>query len=201
MSATSSLGRRTAAGLQPGSRPFFGQWREPVERAGHRADRRIGDAGVKGRGVELGMAEQNLDDADVGVLFQQMRGEAVAQRVRRHALLDAGGLGSAMDGAIELAGGERLERIATGKQPSPRQQHAQVSALAPPGAQQLEQLCRQHVAWRSLRPLPCSTRSSMRSESTSPTVSATTSETRSPAPYAVANAALYFGPGVACSSR
>src|SRR5215469_10795089 len=77
----------------------------------------IGDAGVKGRGVELGMAEQNLDDADVGVLFQQMRGEAVAQRVRRHALLDAGGLGSGMDGAIELAGGERLERIATGKQP------------------------------------------------------------------------------------
>src|SRR5262252_2710034 len=58
MSATSSLGRRTAAGLQPGPRPSFGQWREPVERAGHRADRRIGDAGVKGRGVELGMAER-----------------------------------------------------------------------------------------------------------------------------------------------
>jgi hypothetical protein len=40
----------------------------------------------------------------------------------------------------------------------------------------------------------------MRSESTSPTLSATTSETRSPAPYAVANAALYFGPGAAWSS-
>jgi hypothetical protein len=40
----------------------------------------------------------------------------------------------------------------------------------------------------------------MRSESTSPTLSATTSETRSPAPYAVASAALYFGPGAACSS-
>src|SRR5215469_8382992 len=34
--------------------------------------------------------------------------------------------------------------FATGKQPSPRQQHAQVSALPPPGAQQLEQLRRQH---------------------------------------------------------
>src|SRR5215469_2432916 len=55
--------------------------------------------------------------------------------------------------------------------------------------------CGDSMAWRSLRPLPCSTRSSMRSESTSPTLSATTSETRSPAPYAVANAALYFGPG------
>jgi hypothetical protein len=40
----------------------------------------------------------------------------------------------------------------------------------------------------------------MRSESTSLTLSATTSETRSPAPYAVANAALYFGPGAAWSS-
>src|SRR6516164_3302484 len=56
----------------------------------------------------------------------------------------------------------------------------------------------------ALRPLPRSTRSSMGSESTSPTLSATTSETRSPAPHgsglrpargqapAVANAALYF---------
>src|SRR5437773_2029531 len=55
------------------------------------------------------------------------------------------------------------------------------------------------MACRSLRPLPRSTRSSIRSESTSPTLSATTSETRSPAPYAVASAALYFGPGAACS--
>src|SRR5438132_8058086 len=57
-SATSSLGRLTAAGLGSGSRPPRGQWREPVERAGHVADRGVGDAGVTGRGVELGMAEQ-----------------------------------------------------------------------------------------------------------------------------------------------
>src|SRR5271163_797365 len=59
MSATSSLGRRTAAGLRSGSRPPFGQRREPVERAGHAADRGIGDARVTGGGVELGMAEQH----------------------------------------------------------------------------------------------------------------------------------------------
>src|SRR5215831_16420246 len=53
---------------------------------------------------------------------------------------------------------------------------------------------------RPLPPLPRSTRSSMRSESISPTLSATASETRSPAPYAVANAALYFGADAACSS-
>src|SRR3954469_26071563 len=34
----------------------------------------------------------------------------------------------------------------------------------------------------------------------STTLRATTSETRKPAPYAVANAAWYFGPGRACSS-
>ena len=65
---------------------------------------------------------------------------------------------------------------------------------------------------RLLPPLPRSTRSSMRSESMSPTFNATTSETRNPAPHgsglwpargqapAVANAALYFGADAACSS-
>ena len=38
-----------------------------------------------------------------------------------------------------------------------------------------------NIAWRSLRPLPCSTRSIMRLESTSDILSETTSETRSPA--------------------
>ena len=78
MSATSSGERPTAAGLRLGSWLHWSQRREPVERAGHSADRLIGDAGVKSRGVELGMAEQDLDDADVSVLFQQMRGEAVS---------------------------------------------------------------------------------------------------------------------------
>ena len=142
-----------------------------------------------GRAAPRPSPGQALDDADVGVLFQQMRGEAGPQRMRRHSLLDAGGLGRGMDGAVELAGCERLKRIAARKQPAPRQQHTQASAVPPPGAQQLEQLRRQHGMavprlreGRLLRPLPCSTRSSIRSESTSPTLSATTSETRSPAP-------------------
>ena len=45
-----------------------------------------GDVGIERGRVELGVAEQDLDDADVDVLLQQMRGEAVAQRVRRHPL-------------------------------------------------------------------------------------------------------------------
>ena len=56
-----TLGRRTAAGLHSGSRPPHRQRCEPVERAGYVADRGIGDASVKGRGVELGMAERTRD--------------------------------------------------------------------------------------------------------------------------------------------
>ena len=108
------------------------------------ADRGVGDAGVKRGGVELGVAEQHLDDADVGVLLQQVGGEAVPQRVRRHPLLDPGGLGGGVDGAVELAGRERLDRVAAREQPAARQQHAAPPALPPPVAQQFEQLRRQH---------------------------------------------------------
>jgi|HubBroStandDraft_6_1064221.scaffolds.fasta_scaffold286727_2 hypothetical protein len=97
-----------AAGLRSGSRRPLGQWCEPVERAGHATDRAVGDAGVKGRGVELGVAEQHLDDADVGVLLQQVRGEAVPQRMRRYPLFDPGRLGGGVDGAVEL--GSRAAR-------------------------------------------------------------------------------------------
>src|SRR5712691_3895592 len=143
-SATSSLGRLTAAGLGSGSRPRRGQRREPVERADHTADRGGGDAGVKRRGVELGVAEQYLDDADVGVLFQEVRGEAVPQRMRRYPLVDPGSLGGGVDGAVELTGRERLDRVAPREQPGTRQQHAAAPTLPPPGTQQFEQLRRQH---------------------------------------------------------
>jgi hypothetical protein len=53
---------------------------------------------------------------------------------------DPGGFGSGMDSVVELAGRERLERIAAGKQPAARQQHAQAPAFSPPGTQQSEQL-------------------------------------------------------------
>jgi hypothetical protein len=90
------------------------------------------------------VTEQDLDDADVGVLFQEVGGEAVPQRVHRHPLLDPGGLSGGVDGAIDLTGRERLDRVATGKQPAPRQQRAAAPALDPPITQQLKQLRRQH---------------------------------------------------------
>jgi hypothetical protein len=46
------------------------------------------------------------------------------QRVRRYSFLDPSSLGRGMDGAVELARRERLERIVAGKQPAPREQYA-----------------------------------------------------------------------------
>jgi hypothetical protein len=47
------------------------------------------------------MPEQDLDDPDIGVLFEQMGGEAVPQRMRRHPLFDPGGFGGGVYGACE----------------------------------------------------------------------------------------------------
>src|SRR5687767_14305143 len=83
LSATSSVGRPTAAGsglrwpLPLGRRP------EPVERAHYRADRGAGDPSVERGGVELGVAQQDLDHPNVDVLLQQVGREAVPERVRR----------------------------------------------------------------------------------------------------------------------
>ena len=51
---------------------------EPVERADHGAHRTSRHLGVEGGGVQLGVTEQRLNDADVDAVLQQMRGEAVA---------------------------------------------------------------------------------------------------------------------------
>ena len=62
---------------------------QPLERALDVADRVDGDAGVERGRLQFGVAEQDLDHADVDVLFEQVSGEAVPQGVRRDALGDA----------------------------------------------------------------------------------------------------------------
>ena len=65
------------------------------------------------------MSEQDLDHANIDVLLQQMGGEAVPQRVRRHALGDLGRLRRRVAGAVELTRGDRVERIVAREQPAP----------------------------------------------------------------------------------
>ena len=93
---------------------------ETLQRADDVADGLGGDAGVKRRAVELGVAHQNLDHANIDAAFQQMGGEAVPQRMRRNALVDAGGVGGGVAGAIELARCQRTDAVLPGKQPALR---------------------------------------------------------------------------------
>ena len=54
---------------------------EPLQRAGDVADRVDGDARVERGRLQLGVAEQHLDHANIDVLFEQMRGDP---RVKPH---------------------------------------------------------------------------------------------------------------------
>ena len=88
--------------------------------ADDRADHVGGDLGIERRRVDLGMAEQDLDQANIGILLEQVGGKTVPQRVRRHGLLDPGHAGGGVNGAIELPRRHRQHRITAGEQPERR---------------------------------------------------------------------------------
>src|SRR4051794_23750599 len=97
MSATSSEARTGSAG---GCDLSGLEHRQLVQRAGYGAHRSGCDLGVKGRVLELRVAEQDLDDADIGAVLEQVGGEAVAQRMRADPLGDVGGLRRLDDDAV-----------------------------------------------------------------------------------------------------
>jgi hypothetical protein len=66
------------------------------------------------------MAQKCLNHANIDILLEEVRGETVPQCVWRHALPDPRGLGGGTDSAAELAGRQRLDRVAAGKQPASR---------------------------------------------------------------------------------
>ena len=65
ISASSTAGRDKRAAVSRASHL------QKVERAGDLADRVDRDTGVERRGVELLVTEQNLNDADIGLLFNR----------------------------------------------------------------------------------------------------------------------------------
>src|SRR5260221_14327148 len=138
ISATSKAGRDTRASASAGRPDLLELERDMLQRAHDLADGLGGDAGIECRGVEPGVTEQHLDDADIDVLLQEVGGKAVPQGVQRDALVDLRHLGCGVAGAIELARGHRLRRIAAWKQPTPGPRRP------PPGPQEIEQARREH---------------------------------------------------------
>src|SRR5277367_5705724 len=141
MSATSREARTASAGGCDLSGP---EQAELVERADHGAHRSGRNLGVEGGVLQLGVAEQNLDDADVDAVFQQMGGKAVPQRVRSDPLGDLRGLCRLDDDAMELPGADWLHGVLSWKQPTVAMHHALLVPDLPPLAQQGEQICREH---------------------------------------------------------
>ena len=84
------------------------------------------------------MAEQHLDDADIGAVLEQMRGEAVPERVDRHPLVDAGGGPRRAAGRIQHLHVDGAIGVPAGKQPALRLRQTPVD---PQDAQKLR---RQH---------------------------------------------------------
>jgi len=68
----------------------------------------------------------------------------VAQGVGRHALVDLGGVGSKVDGAVELPRAQRVGRIQAREQPASRQDLALGVTQAPPCAQPFQQYRAEH---------------------------------------------------------
>src|SRR5690242_7465568 len=109
MSATSTAGRDNGRGSA-------GHLQQQVERACHLADGTDGDAGVERRRVELLVSEQNLDDPDIGLLLEEMRGKAMPQCMNADALGNAGACRGQANEPVELARTHMLPAVAR-KQP------------------------------------------------------------------------------------
>jgi hypothetical protein len=147
---------------------------ELIERAGNRADHVGRDLRVKRRRLQLRMSKQNLDQANIDILLQQMGGKLCRSVCGVTRLLI-----SAMLAAIWTA---RVScRVVIGSIGSrPGNNHTLGRAMQYQSRRKSNNRG-DSMARRSLRPLPRSMRSSMRLESTSATFRATTSETRRPA--------------------
>src|SRR5260370_13094843 len=106
MPASSRAGRGM---LFPGfGRGLGGLLVEPVERTEGGADELGRYRRITRRGFDQAMAQQDLDDAHIRAVLQQMRGEAVPERMDGHSLAQAAALPGVAAGLLQRVGVEML---------------------------------------------------------------------------------------------
>ena len=89
--------------------------------------------------LQLLVAEQDLNDADVDLLFEEVSRKTVSQDMHRDWLVDLGGECGGVDGPVELAGTDRLDRVQSREQLAALKHLALGTGDSPPAAQALKQ--------------------------------------------------------------
>ena len=140
-----------------------------------------GDAGVARRRIELVVAQNRLNQTDVRALLQQVRGEAVPQRMQGDGSAHARGfegrwkrrlsgiLSAAYLACVTEKRGAPLGGTPASKRIGRSFHHCRKSSSTSSGS----------MTWWSLRPLDCTTRMTPCALSTSPALSLATSPARS----------------------
>ena len=81
---------------------------QAVERALDLMEPGLGEVGVDGGGVEALVAEERLDDTQVGAALDEVGGEGVAERTGGDALVHTRALPRQAEGALDAGGVDRL---------------------------------------------------------------------------------------------
>ena len=115
--ATENIGDLEWRGHRRGSVGRRQLRRQKVERTLCCADRASRHACVARRRRQIRVAEQNLDDADVHAIFQEMRREAVPQNMHADVFVEPGGLGCGSACGVKDGRFDWPVLVATGKQP------------------------------------------------------------------------------------
>ena len=88
-----------------------------VQGASDRGEAFASDVQVTKGCLDTGVAEEDLDAAQVDAHLEEVRGEAVAQLVGSDPLADAGGPGGLLEGVGDGVAGDRTFRICAREQP------------------------------------------------------------------------------------
>ena len=105
MSATSNIGLT--------ARPLLST--QALQRTDDFVQQIGGDLCVERCRFKLLVAKQHLNHTDIHLLFEQVRGETVAQRMHRYAFIDLCGFGRSPNRAIQLPWSQRVNRVQSWK--------------------------------------------------------------------------------------